>query len=375
MTIDSRQREMWERLDGISHSGTGFLAAPDCLGKVVLVTGAGGSIGSALARHIALSHPRRMILLDISERNLNEVEAELSETAPTIPPVPILGDICDQELVNEIFSCYQPDVVLHTAALKHVPLMEKNPLAAVRTNVFGTATLARAAAQSGTSQLVMVSTDKAVVPASIMGVSKRLAELVLLRSATAETLMKCVRLGNVLGSDGSVGPLLLRQIREGGPLTVTHPEAERYFFTMSQAVSLILEASTLAQSGILIPAVIPKPLRVLELAGALIQQENLEHGNLQITFTGLRPGEKLSETFTFATETVRPTQIPGLFSISGPVPDPAQLDSASQKLCEAICQRDTNLLLRALCSVVPEYKPSDTLRKLAGWSSSSIDNP
>ncbi|HXJ91770.1 MAG TPA: polysaccharide biosynthesis protein, partial [Terriglobia bacterium] len=269
----------------------------------VLLTGAGGSIGSALAREILTQKPEALFLLDHSEGKLHQLNFELSHASVPGACVPILGDVTDGVHLAEIFDEKQPDFVLHAAAFKHVPLMETNVIAAVRNNALATNELARLAVTYEVQSLVMVSTDKAVQPHSVMGVTKRVAELALLRWCSAKSSMRAVRLGNVLGSQGSVVPTFLQQIAAGGPVTVTHPEATRYFFSMPETIELIVLAASLAgQSGIFIPQ--PREaIGILNLARQLIGEAGGGR-EIPVVMTGLRPGDKLSEQFASCQESV-----------------------------------------------------------------------
>src|SRR5271168_2626524 len=285
-------------------------------GRSVLLTGAGGSLGSALAKAIIQLEPRQLILLDHSERNLHEIDSELTAVLPGVPLTSILGDICDAGLLSEIFDRYRPEIVYHAAAFKHVPLMETNPFAAVRNNALGTASLARIAKAQGVANLLMVSTDKAVNPISIMGASKRVAELALLSLNNPRHRMSAVRLANILGSQGSVVPTFLSQISRGGPVTVTHPDVSRYFLTIGEAVELILLASGLEDSGgIFVPQVVG-PVRILDIATELIRDSPTEsRKDIPVTFTGLRPGDKMSEEFLSQDESTEPTNDPRLLRV------------------------------------------------------------
>jgi len=272
-----------------------------CPGKIVLITGAGGCIGSALARKVVDSDAKLVLLLDHSEQNLYEIDSELSAGGWSAH-VPILGDISDEVLLDEILEKHRPDTIFHAAAFKHVPLMEVNPLAVIRNNVLGTWSLATAALRHGVRQLLMISTDKAVNPRSVMGAAKRVAELVLLRLSTRATRMSGLRLGNVLGSNGSVEPLFREQIARGGPVTVTHPEARRYFVSLPETVELILAAVALNEdAGVLIPE-LGAPVGIVELANRLIREAGWRSGEIEIVYTGLRPGDKLTEDLISAAE-------------------------------------------------------------------------
>src|SRR5271155_264734 len=235
-------------------------------GRRILLTGAGGSIGSALAKAVIALEPGLLILLDHSERNLHEIDLELATAIDRNSYKSVLGDICDAKLLSELFQRYHPEVVYHAAAFKHVPLMENNPFAAVRNNAIGTASLGRIARAEGVANFVMVSTDKAVNPISIMGASKRVAELALLSLNNPKNRMSAVRLANVLGSQGSVVPTFVNQISRGGPITVTHPDVSRYFLTIGEAVELILLASGLEEGGGVFIPQLGAPVKILDMA-------------------------------------------------------------------------------------------------------------
>jgi FlaA1/EpsC-like NDP-sugar epimerase len=256
-------------------------------GKSLLITGAGGSIGSALARFTTTCNLGALILLDSNERSLHALEQSFDSSSKVIH-VPVLGSICDSVLLSELFALYHPQIILHAAACKHVPLMELNPLAAASTNVLGTYALLQAASEYGAAQFVMVSTDKAVLPVSIMGATKRLAELLLFAHPNKALQRKAVRLGNVRGSSGSVGPIFLKQIMGGGPVTVTHRNARRFFLTLDHAVTLLMTAlSPEYETGILIPDLGPART-VEELARYLIAATAREPQAIEIIFTGLK---------------------------------------------------------------------------------------
>jgi FlaA1/EpsC-like NDP-sugar epimerase len=271
--------------------------------KTVLITGAGGSIGSELCFQVAAYRPARMILLDAGEQNAYEVDQDLKKRHPDIVIHTIVGNLLDIGFMELLFRKYSVDYIYHAAAYKHVHLMEWNPLAAFKNNVLGTAMLASLAERFGVKQFVMISTDKAVNPRGIMGLSKRLAERVILERNKSNTLFNIVRFGNVLGSSGSVIPLFQRQIREGGPVTVTSPETKRFFMSIPEAVQLVLQASTLNESNAIFLLEMGEPIKIVDLAKNLIELSGLKVGeDIEIVFSGMRPGEKIIEELLTANE-------------------------------------------------------------------------
>jgi FlaA1/EpsC-like NDP-sugar epimerase len=332
-------------------------------GKSLLITGAGGSIGSALARFASRCDPEFLIVLDSSEHGLHALEQSF-DSSLKLTLIPVLGSVCDSVLLSELFALYRPQIILHAAACKHVPLMELNPLAAASTNVLGTYALLEAASEFGAAQFVMVSTDKAVLPASIMGATKRLAELVLFAHPQTALERKAVRLGNVLGSSGSVGPIFLKQIMEGGPVTVTHRDARRFFLTLDHAVTLLMTAlSPEYKTGILLADL--GPARTVEdLARYLIRTTARERQGIEILFTGLRPGDKVEEHLSAPHERVL-AQENNLFSV---VQSEKMAATAVRAIVEQIAlsvrQRDLRLLLESVCKAVPEYRPSQLLQQV-----------
>ena len=330
-------------------------------GRSVLITGAGGCIGSALAERIAKSDARNLILLDHAEHELHEIELALSRIEGCAPRVAVLGDICDAALLADVFKEHRPDVIYHAAAFKHVPMMEANPLAAIRNNVIGTMTLAFAARNYEAAQLVMISTDKAVNPRSVMGVSKRIAELVLLRWNGIKTQMKAIRLGNVLGSRGSVAPLFRQQIERGGPVTVRHPEVSRYFLTLREVVDLILAAANL-EGGVFVPED-SEPVKIVDLARGMIRKAGfVSDVEMPIVFTNLLRGEKLSEEMVFASETVEPSGDARIQRVRGAAIAAAEFDVKVARLLDSVGRRDLPALVDSLVGLVPEYQPSELLR-------------
>lgn len=338
-------------------------------GKTVLLTGAGGSIGSGLASAVLAAGPRLLILLDHSERNLHAVEMELATFNQSCATISILGDVCDRALLVDVFEKYDPDIIYHAAACKHVPLMERNPLAAVRNNALGTYLLAKTACQYDASRLIMISTDKAVCPTSVMGATKRVAELALLRWNNPKTQMKAVRLGNVLASSGSVVPIFQQQISQGGPVTVTHPNVSRFFFSLHEAVELILVAADMeGNGGIFIPE-LGEPVRILDLARHLIGAAGfIPEKDILIEFTELRPGDKMSEEMNLACETLQSCADPKLYRVNGPEMPANRFDLEIAELVRNADERDLSKLLDTLCRIVPEYQPSETLLALLNCS-------
>ncbi|MBQ9334867.1 MAG: polysaccharide biosynthesis protein [Lachnospiraceae bacterium] len=277
--------------------------------QVVLVTGAGGSIGSELCRQIATHKPARLVMVDIYENSVYEIQQELMLNHPELDMVVLIASIRNANRMNWIFDKYHPSIVYHAAAHKHVPLMEDSPGEAIKNNVFGTFNVAQAAAMSGARRFVMISTDKAVNPTNIMGASKRICEMIIQTFNTKyDTEFVAVRFGNVLGSNGSVIPLFRKQIAEGGPVTVTHPDIIRYFMTIPEAVSLVLQAGAYARGGEIFVLDMGEPVKILELAENLIRLSGYKpYDEIQIKFTGLRPGEKLYEEMLMDEEGMQET--------------------------------------------------------------------
>lgn len=339
-------------------------------GRRILLTGAGGSIGSALAKTVGRLKPRLLILLDNSERNLHEIDLELATAIDRNSYKSVLGDICDAKLLSEIFKRHHPEVVYHAAAFKHVPLMEHNPFAAVRNNALGTAGLARIAQAEGVASLVMVSTDKAVNPISIMGASKRVAELALLSLNNPKNRMSAVRLANVLGSQGSVVPTFLNQISQGGPVTVTHPDVCRYFLMMDEAVEAILLASGLEESGGIFVPQVGAPVRILDIALELISHAGSKSGkDIPVTFTGLRAGDKMSEEFFSHNESTEPTLDPRLLRVKTREIPAVRFDIQMEDLSRRVDERNLTAMIETLCQILPDYRPTDLLSLSALGSS------
>jgi FlaA1/EpsC-like NDP-sugar epimerase len=327
-------------------------------GKVVLVTGAAGSIGSEIARQARALGPSRLVLLDHSENGLFFLERALREVPGPTEIVPCLAGIGDTRRLRALLERERPDVVLHAAAHKHVPLMETHPGEAVKNNVLGTRTLLDEVIRAGAEAFVMISTDKAVRPSSVMGACKRLAEMVVQASAeSCPTRLITVRFGNVLGSNGSVVPIFQEQIRRGGPLTVTHPEMTRYFMTIPEAARLVLQAGAQGRGGEILVLDMGEPVRVVDLARDLIRLSGLEPDrSIEIAFTGLRPGEKLHEELYDPAEEPLPTAHPKIHRARSRPVAHGRLRSALDRLAPLV-DGPGDAVVAALADLVPEYRP------------------
>jgi len=328
-------------------------------GQPVLVSGAGGSIGSELCRTICRFEPALLVLVDKAENAIFEIERELKKSWPAIKMVPAIGDISDAVRVEQILADFAPSVIFHAAAHKHVPLAESNPGEAIRNNVFGTKTLADAAAAAGVKHFVMISTDKAVNPSSIMGATKRCAEIYIQGLARrSHTNFLTVRFGNVLGSNGSVVPIFKQQIAAGGPVTVTHPEMRRYFMTIPEASQLVLQAGALGQRGEIFVLDMGKPVRILDLARDLIILSGLRPDvDIPIVFTGLRPGEKLYEELSIRGENMAATRHAKIAVWKSTPAEPPQIQKMIDELEPLQHCTDRQQVLLALKTFVPEMKP------------------
>ncbi len=328
-------------------------------GRTVMVTGAGGSIGSELCRQIAKFGPKKLVLFDLSEYFLYNIEQEFSNSFPETPIVCAVGDVKNAARIRQIFEFHHPEVVFHAAAYKHVPLMEdENAWEAVRNNVYGTHVVARAAQESGVNKFVLVSTDKAVNPTNVMGASKRLAELVC-QSLQKEggTRFVMVRFGNVLGSTGSVIPKFKAQIERGGPVTVTHPEITRYFMSIPEAAQLVLQAGLMGQGGEIFVLDMGEPVKIAELARDLIRLSGFNDGDIDIVYTGLRPGEKLYEELLADDEQTLQTPHPKLRIARARRENEAWLSNLLAWLSASETMSDDEVR-QELVRRVPEYKPS-----------------
>jgi len=334
--------------------------------KTVLITGAGGSIGSELVRQVARFNPEKLVLLDRSENDLFKLGTELSCNFLGLRFVSCVGDILDVRTLRDLFALYRPQSVFHAAAYKHVPMMELNCWQAITNNIFGTYNVALVALEHGADDFIMVSTDKAVNPTNIMGVTKRVAELIVLALQQQHTRFTVVRFGNVLGSNGSVLPLFRQQIASGGPVTVTHPEVVRYFMTIPEAVQLVLQASSMGHGGEIFVLDMGRPVRIFDLAHSAIRLCGLVPGSdIQIVFTGLRPGEKLFEELNFAAEGLRPTPHEKIRVLNGERTDFAQVRQWLDELNALVESRNLHGLITKLTAIVPQYRPSTEVRALA----------
>jgi FlaA1/EpsC-like NDP-sugar epimerase len=325
--------------------------------KTILVTGAGGSIGSEMCRQICQFRPQLLVLVEQAENPLFYIERDLRRQFPTVPLEPVICNITDGARVEETFARHRPQVVIHAAAHKHVPLMELNPGEAIKNNVLGTQVVADAADRYDATNFVMISTDKAVNPTSIMGSSKRIAELYIQDlGRTSKTQFVTVRFGNVLGSDGSVVPLFKRQIAEGGPVTVTHPDMKRYFMTIPEASQLVLQAATMGQGGEIFVLDMGEPVKIVDLARELITLSGFRPGeDIEVVFTGPRPGEKLFEELQIEGEDMQRTRHPKI-SIWKNIPmDRTALRAGIAELLDLAQRRDCSELPRQIKALVPEY--------------------
>jgi FlaA1/EpsC-like NDP-sugar epimerase len=328
-------------------------------GEPVLITGAGGSIGSELARQVAQFRPAKVVLLDRSENDLFRLSGELHSKFPMLNQVPVVGDILDVGLLREVFAVHRPHSVFHAAAYKHVPMMEMNCFQAVTNNIFGTYNVALVARQYEVKDFVVISTDKAVKPTNIMGVTKRIAELIILGLQHQRTRFVAVRFGNVLGSNGSVLPIFEEQIRNGGPVTVTHPEARRYFMLIPEAVQLVLQAATMGHGGEIFLLDMGEDMKIDDLARNLIRHADFEPDkDIKIVYTGLRPGEKLSEELQLEGEGLAPTTHEKIRVVQGGKVDFLQMRAWLDELSALVESKNVHGLVKTLVSLVPEYRPS-----------------
>lgn len=325
-------------------------------GKTVLVTGGGGSIGSELCRQIAGHRPKRLVIFDIYENNAYDIQQELRRTHPGLELITLIGSVRDTERVNMLFETYRPEIVFHAAAHKHVPLMEDSPNEAIKNNVFGTYHVAKAADRYGTKTFVLISTDKAVNPTNVMGASKRICEMIVQTMANrSATKFVAVRFGNVLGSNGSVIPLFKRQIAEGGPVTVTHPDIIRYFMTIPEAVQLVLQAGAYANRGEIFVLDMGEPVRIDDLARNLIRLSGFTPDeDIEIRYTGLRPGEKLFEEMLMDEEGLRETANK-LIHIGQPIRISEEHFLEQLAQLETACEQNSPQIRALIARIVPTY--------------------
>ena len=324
----------------------------------VLVTGAGGSIGAELCRQIARFGPASLIMLDRYENGLFAIEQDVAGLSLDFPSASVIGDVTDAIRLEQVFAEYRPELVFHAAAHKHVPLMEGNPCEAVKNNVRGTRLVAETALKHGVRRFVLISSDKAVNPSSVMGATKRVAERIMQSLGDrADTIFVAVRFGNVLGSSGSVVPLFRQQIENGGPVTVTHTEMRRYFMLIPEAVQLVLQAASLARGGEVFVLEMGKPVKVIDMARNLIRLSRPDR-DVQITVTGLRPGEKLEEELVAADEELEPSGSPKILRVhSQPALDGPRLEALIPELERAALAGDVGATIATLRAIVPTFTP------------------
>lgn len=325
--------------------------------KIILVTGAGGSIGAEMSRQVCNFNPKMLLLVEQAENPLFHIERELNKDFPFVNKKAIICNITDKARVEELFNKYKPKVVIHAAAHKHVPLMEINPGEAIKNNLVGTKIIADASDKYNVSNFVMISTDKAVNPTSIMGSSKRIAEMYIQDlNKTSKTDFITVRFGNVLGSSGSVVPIFKKQIADGGPVTVTHPEMKRYFMTIPEASQLVLQAASMGKGGEIFVLDMGEPVKIVDLAAELITLSGFRPGeDIEITFSGLRPGEKLFEELSIKGENMQPTRHHKIGIWKNIPMDRAKLLAGMSKLVETSQTQDHDKIVENVKELVPEY--------------------
>ena len=327
--------------------------------QTVLITGAGGSIGSELCRQVAFARPAHLVMLGHGENSLFQAHASLSETYPDVPVQIVIADIRDRVRIDQIFRRFTPDIVFHAAAHKHVHLMEDNFQDAISNNVAGTESLVDAALESGTKRFVAISTDKAVSPCGVMGASKRMASLIVRDAARrSDRPFSVVRFGNVLGSRGSVATIFREQIERGGPVTLTHPEMKRFFMTISEAVHLVLEAGGMAKGGELFVFNMGEPIRIVDLVEDLIRLSGFEPDQIPIVVKGIRPGERLAESLWEDGATVQPTANPDILKVTEAQAPMGDFHAAKEALYRAAGEGDRLRAEAILCDLIPTFTPS-----------------
>ncbi|MFT9056572.1 MAG: nucleoside-diphosphate sugar epimerase/dehydratase [Ethanoligenens sp.] len=346
-------------------------------GKTVLVTGGAGSIGSEICRQVLAFGAKRLLIFDIFENGLYEINNELGALYPREDYRLLLGSIRDAARLEEVFACYHPEIVFHAAAHKHVPMMEYNPWEALKNNVFGTLNVAKAAIAAHAEKFILISTDKAVNPANIMGASKRIAEICIqILNSESRTDLAAVRFGNVLGSSGSVVPFFKKQIERGGPVTVTHPDMRRYFMTIPEAVQLVLEAGAMAHGGEIFVLDMGEPVLIYDLACDLIRLSGYEPGkDIRIEFTGLRPGEKLFEEISLATEDVSKTPNNKIYICKPADLDEQHIRELLRVLHDYLAKGDEQGAFACVHALVPTFKsasaPCDCGKEASSWNTSA----
>jgi FlaA1/EpsC-like NDP-sugar epimerase len=334
--------------------------------RVILVTGAGGSIGSELCRQIARFSPNAIVGYEISENALFHLDLEMKEHFPSVPFYPEIGNVQRPDRLAEVLERYHPSILYHAAAYKHVPMMEAHIFEALENNVFGTYTAASVATKQGVEDFVMISTDKAVRPTSVMGATKRLAELAVNSLQNGGTRFMSVRFGNVLGSNGSVIPLFKKQIAAGGPVTVTHPDMQRYFMTIPEASQLVLQASTMGEGGEIFMLDMGEPVKIVDLARNLILLSGLRpDDDIRIEFTAIRPGEKLYEELRTFEESTQPTRHEKVKIFTGPSLAYDEMRGSLETLRQICAVREVTQLILMLKELVPEYNPSSHVLRYA----------
>ncbi|QUH25030.1 polysaccharide biosynthesis protein [Serpentinicella alkaliphila] len=326
-------------------------------GKVVLITGGGGSIGSELCRQISGFRPKKLLILDIYENNAYDIQNELIRMFPELDLEVLIASIRDRKRIEEIFAVYKPEVVFHAAAHKHVPLMEKNPQEAIKNNVFGTLNVAECAHDFGVKRFVLISTDKAVNPTNVMGATKRVAEMIVQSlNKTSKTEFVAVRFGNVLGSNGSVIPLFRKQIKEGGPVTVTHEEVTRYFMTIPEAVQLVIQAGSMAKGGEIFVLDMGEPVKIIDLARNLIRLSGFEPDeDIEVKVVGLRPGEKLYEELLLEEEGLVTTKHDKIF-VANPIFTDLKLLQRELAILQTLLVNEQSDIKEYMTRIVPTYE-------------------
>jgi FlaA1/EpsC-like NDP-sugar epimerase len=341
-------------------------------GLAVMVTGAAGSIGSELCRQLVRFQPKCLVALDQGESELFKLEMELAESSGSVEICPVIGDVRNCERIEEVIRQYGITSIYHAAAYKHVPMMENNLIEAVSNNVIGLYNVVKAASRNGVRSFVMISSDKAVNPTNVMGLTKRVSELVvssrpISHHISTATKFVSVRFGNVLGSNGSVVPIFRAQIASGGPVTVTHPDMRRYFMTIPEAVQLVLQASTMGKGSEVFVLDMGEPVRILDLARNMIRLSGHEPDvDIPIRFVGLRPGEKLFEELSTASDQVRPTCHEKIMIFCGPGSQYVAMERWIEELQELLTQRNDIAVLTHMMRIVPEYQPSGKWSSLLG---------